>query len=208
MCVITFGAPGSHHLSLCCSDIYNTMWISKLARVKVSYNCSRHMSFRHIISNNTRNMWALAIILKSLQPCPPEPPELSLSPHQSAVFWAWCLVTCLCPLIANSKDSISFIIAYLNYSVWLRYLRCLRAPTYVISVLEMSLYFNQLSLVLNHINYYTVALIRRLMDISARECIDTKQSISFLNSSAAHVWHVLFFFCIAHWWQEDMIKPQ
>ena len=68
-----------------------------------------------------------------------------------------------------------------------------------------------LSLVLNHINYYSVALIRRLIDVSARECIDTKQSISFLNLSAAHVWDVLFFFffCIAHWWQVDLlIKPQ
>ena len=37
--------------------------------------------------------------------------------------------------IANGKDSISFI-AYLNYSVWVRYLRCLRVPTYAISMLE------------------------------------------------------------------------
>ena len=37
--------------------------------------------------------------------------------------------------IANGKDSISFI-AYLNYSVWVRYLWCLRAPTYVFWVLE------------------------------------------------------------------------
>ena len=51
-----------------------------------------------------------------------------------------------------------------------------------------------LSLVLNHINYYSVALIRRLIFVSARECIDTKLSISFLNLSAAHVWDVLFFF--------------
>ena len=55
-----------------------------------------------------------------------------------------------------------------------------------------------LSLVLNHINYYSVALIRRLIDVSARECIDTKQSISFLNLSAAHVWDVLFFFCFLY----------
>ena len=44
-----------------------------------------------------------------------------------------------------------------------------------------------LSLVLNYINYYSVALILRLIDVSVRECIDTKQSISFLNLSAAHV---------------------
>ena len=37
--------------------------------------------------------------------------------------------------IANGKDSTSFI-AYLNYSVCVRYLRCLRAPTYAISMLE------------------------------------------------------------------------
>jgi hypothetical protein len=79
------------------------------------------------------------------------------------------------------------------YSVWFRYLRCLRAPTYVIAVLELSLYFKWPSVVLNHINYYSVALIRRLIDVSARECIDTKQSLSFPNSSAAHVWEILFF---------------
>ena len=50
-----------------------------------------------------------------------------------------------------------------------------------------------LSLVLNHINYYSVALIRRLIDVSTRECIDTKQSISFLNVSAAHVCDGFFF---------------
>ena len=42
---------------------------------------------------------------------------------------------------------------------------------------------------LNHINYYSEALIRRLIDVSARECIDTKQCLSFPNSSAAHVGH-------------------
>ena len=71
-----------------CSHIYNTICISKLDCVMFSCNTSRvlslyctTMSFRHIISNKSRNRWALALT-RWLVSC-------ILGVMGLVVFWFW-----------------------------------------------------------------------------------------------------------------------
>ena len=49
MCVIIFSAPGYHHFSFRCSDIYKTMCILKLARFRISEYHTRFESHFDII---------------------------------------------------------------------------------------------------------------------------------------------------------------